>query len=538
MALLGALADKVEARVVSFVPVGPDGEAVSATPKIPVPDEDRAALDELAQQFLAGRHAESVHLQVAAGVADVTAVCSGQGELRGALIVAWADKRTRETSVGEQVRLSAALIASILDAGPDTAAQQGLIDWAATQAGGRVAFAVSLDRLGIVNDVFGDQAGDSILRALVGRLQEWAGPHGSIARTSGARYLVIRSDITDDAGATKAAAQLRDLIAEPVQLAGLAVSRSASIGVAVDSEGKVGTAALLSHAVISGAAARAAGGDQVCRYDDSVATARVDRLRLELELHDALHTGQLRVHYQPELDLRTGRVVAVEALLRWQHPILGLLGAENFVPDSEQTHVFAAVQRWVINETCRQLAQWRVGGFADDLVLRVNVAAPQIVSGDVAAVLVDALRRNDLAGELVCVELTERRMPADLSQLAEELDRWRASGVTVAIDDFGTGEGTLTHLLSLPIDVIKIDQTFVAGMASDPQAAVVVAAVITLAQALGLAVVAEGVDGPDAAAALVRMGCLRGQGNALGEPMAPGRIATLLKAQLHTAKRS
>ena len=175
------------------------------------------------------------------------------------------------------------------------------------------------------------------------------------------------------------------------------------------------------------------------------------------------------MHYQPEFDLATGAIVGVEALLRWQHPQRGLLSADVFVPESEQTRTFVAVQHWVIETTCRQLAQWRDAGVADNLVLRLNVpgAAGAARRRDEGA----ASRRSTkyrLRGSQVCIELTERRMPAELDLLAAELDTWRERGITVAVDDFGTGEGTLSHLQLLPIDILKIDQRFVAPMTTDP----------------------------------------------------------------------
>jgi EAL domain-containing protein (putative c-di-GMP-specific phosphodiesterase class I) len=257
----------------------------------------------------------------------------------------------------------------------------------------------------------------------------------------------------------------------------------------------------------------------------------LQRLRLDLELAGALAAGQLRIHYQPEFDLDTGAIVAVEALLRWQHPERGLLSADVFVPESEQTRTFVAVQRWVIETTLDQLARWRAAGIADRLVLRMNVPAPQVLHGGVTPVLLGGLSRLRLPGSRVCIELTERRMPAEVDLLVAELASWRDRGVSVAVDDFGTGEGTLSHLQLLPIDLLKIDQRFVAPMARDARAAAIVAGSVRLAHSLDLGVVAEGVSGPDVARALLALGCTRGQGNSLAEPMAPEAIERLLADQ-------
>jgi EAL domain-containing protein (putative c-di-GMP-specific phosphodiesterase class I) len=201
------------------------------------------------------------------------------------------------------------------------------------------------------------------------------------------------------------------------------------------------------------------------------------------------------------------------------------------VPEAEQTHTFLAVQRWVIDESCRQLAEWRASGTADALVLRLNVPGTLAAHGEITRTLLHAIDRYQVPAARICVELTERSMPDDVAPLAAELAGWRELGMTVAIDDFGIGHATLTHLVTLPLDVIKIDQSFVARLAVDERAAAVVAGVIGLARSLGLDVVAEGINGTSTSTELVRLGCTRGQGNALAPAMEPEQIESLLPYQ-------
>lgn len=536
-AFLSALVGAVDAHTVHFVPLESGGvvsarKADGAAEIEPDVLEVSNLVDEAARDWLSGTRPDAARLTIdGLGAIDVATVRTTRNEVRGALAVQRGQNVTTDLSKAmAEIELAAALVATVLDPPSAVAAHQALLGWAAAQVGGLAVFAISIDRMGVTNQVLGYRAGDLILRALVERLEAWAGPDGRVARVGGARYLAIRTDLADEAATLSAAEQLRTLLAEPVDVDGFAVSRSASIGVAADPDGLVQPAELVAHAVVSGGVARAAGGG-VRRYDDAASMERLNRLRLELELHGALAGHQLRVHYQPERDLRTGRIVAVEALVRWQHPNRGLLGADSFVPFAEQTHTFAEVQRWVIEDTCRELASWVREGLAGELVLRVNVSADQVVRGEITDVLLGALDRNALRGEQVCIEITERRMPPEPAQLAAELSAWRARGVVVAIDDFGTGEGTLSHLLTLPFDALKIDQSFVSRLLVDERAAAVVTSVIELAHALGMQVVAEGVDGPDTAAALVRLGCDRGQGNALGEAVPPDELAALLRAQ-------
>jgi EAL domain-containing protein (putative c-di-GMP-specific phosphodiesterase class I)/GGDEF domain-containing protein len=530
---LGALAEALGARSASYVPLAPEAAVTRATPDRTLRASELEAVDRAGRHWHLTGQGETVRLSVAGvGTVDLAAVHGLTGDTRGALLILRAptDHTDRSTAAAE-VELAAALVPSALGTSSFATARQALVDWASAQPNGRVAFSISVDRMGATNEVLGYRAGDFVLRSLVGRIEYWAGPSGRVARAGGARYFVIRTDLPDEDAALGEVERLRELVALPVTVEGMDVSRSASVGVCVDTARTISADTMLGGATRACNAARAAGGDGVRVYSEATATGRLSRLKLDLELPTALAAGELRLHYQPEFDLGTGAIVGVEALLRWQHPERGLLGADVFVPGSEQTRTFVAVQHWVVDNTCRQLAQWRGAGLAPDVVLRVNVPAPQVLHGDVTRVLLAALDRYRLPGSQVCIELTERRMPAELDQLAQELAKWRERGVTVAVDDFGTGEGTLSHLQDLPIDILKIDQRFVAPMTHDRRAAAIVSGVVALARSLSLDVVAEGVAGPDVADALLDLGCRRGQGNGLAEPMPPESIEDLLVQQ-------
>lgn len=531
---LSALADALDARLAGYVPIGAGAPITRSHPGRSVDEAEIRILERIARDWEADGLLATVRSGVPGlGVVDVAAVRGSTGDAHGALLVVRSpgDHTDRSTAAAE-MELAASLVPSVLGTSVLETARQALLDWAAGQSGRRTAFSISIDRLGAANEVLGYRAGDKVLRSMVGRIEFWAGAFGRVARVGGARYLVIRTDLTDEASALREVERLRELIAEPVTVDGIAISRSASVGVACDSAHRLSAEALLWGATRAGAVARAGGGDSVRVYSDSAAAGRLSRLQLDLELSDALADGALRIHYQPEFDFDTGAVVAVEALLRWQHPTRGLLSADVFVPESEQTRTFVAVQHWVIETTCKQLAQWRAQGLADGVVLRVNVPAPQVLHGGVTGVLLRALDRHRLPAAQVCIELTERRMPAEVDLLAAELTAWRERGISIAVDDFGTGEGTLSHLQLLPVDLLKIDQRFVTPMVTDQRAAAIVAGVIGLAKSLGLHVVAEGVSGPDVRAALTELGCSRGQGNGLAEAMPPDRLEALLARQL------
>lgn len=466
--------------------------------------------------------------------AEFATVADADGATRAVLVVQRPLRRPRPAVHGERIASVAALAGHLLDVArpalDDTeSVARDTLAQAARRIGSSAVFAIGVDRLAVVNEVFGRAAGDEILHAVAARLVEWAGPQAVVARLSGTRFGVTRADLADLDAALRAAYDLRERLAAPVLVAELPISRSVSIGVTVGAPDTADGADLVIQAVRGSLAARESGGDAVRAYDSALADERLGRLQLELELDNALRTGQLRLFYQPEFDLRTGQLLAVEALLRWEHPRHGLVRADVFVDGNERTRTFAAVQRWVVDEACRQLAAWQALPGARGLGLRINISAWQIARGEVADTLLTSIRQYGLRAESICVELTERRMPRRTETIVEALTTLSAQGISIAIDDFGTGQGTVSQLTTLPVDTIKIDQSFVLAMRTDPRADAVVAGVIALATALTLETVAEGVDGADTAARLVKLGCTRGQGNSLGEPMPGDQVQQLLR---------
>jgi EAL domain-containing protein (putative c-di-GMP-specific phosphodiesterase class I)/GGDEF domain-containing protein len=405
-----------------------------------------------------------------------------------------------------------------------------LREWLSDRVDAVAAFAVHIDGFEAVRDVLGEAAGETMARVVLDRLVSWAGPDGRAGSLGGARFVATVAGV---ATPQAAAAQLQRLVAEPVELAGLVVSRSASVGIACAADRSVTVDVLVERAGRACDGVRASGGDGVALFDATTDAERIEQLRLDLELHEALTNGALRLHYQPEYDLQTGQVLAVEALLRWQHPRLGILPAGEFIDATEHTRTFTAVQRWVFAECCRQLASWR-GTPLQSLLLRVNVSGVRLARSSTVDELLASMSDQGVAGDQICVEITEGRMPRDLGPLDLQVRRLKAAGLSVALDDIGTGESAPTQLRALSIDTIKLDRTFVAELRTDHRAAALVTALVGAARALGFQIVAEGVDGPDTAAALVALGCLRGQGDALA-PAVPASELPPLVARAATA---
>jgi EAL domain-containing protein (putative c-di-GMP-specific phosphodiesterase class I) len=255
----------------------------------------------------------------------------------------------------------------------------------------------------------------------------------------------------------------------------------------------------------------------------------VDRLDIETGLRNALHAHQLRLVYQPEVDLRTGRVVAVEALLRWDHPTRGTISPATFIPLAEVTGLIVPIGAWVLHEACQQAAAWNAG--PTQLVMAVNVSPRQLADPNFERHVGEALAESGLAPDRLCLEVTESAVIADPAAAVEKLHRLKALGIRLALDDFGVGHSSLSQLRVLvPVDTLKIDKSFIDGLARDPEDQAIVQAVLDLARSLGMATVAEGVEAPDQAAVLRNLECTIGQGYHFARPQEPAAITQLVHA--------
>lgn len=247
------------------------------------------------------------------------------------------------------------------------------------------------------------------------------------------------------------------------------------------------------------------------------------------QLRAAVRNEELNLVFQPEVDLVTRRVIATEALVRWQHPLLGELGPESFISIAERSDLIRLVGDWVIDTAIGTLAAWRAALPGLELTMRVNVSPAQLAGDGVVAPISEALKRHGVPGSQVCIELTEHEPPRDLGEVADALRRLTALGVTSAIDDLATGYSTLSQLRFLSVDMIKIDRSLVAGIDTDARARAIVTAMMGLALNFGLDVIAEGVQSEEEVATLLALGCTRGQGHFLGRPRSAAAIVTLLE---------
>lgn len=386
---------------------------------------------------------------------------------------------------------------------------------------------LDLDRLKAVNDYLGHNAGDWFIRVFANRLRDRVGQHCLIARLGGDEFVVVPDSPMTAEAARELATELQSTLRERVPIDGEMLTRTVSIGVALGTPGRDSTSDLLRKADQAVLNAKNDGGNVIAVYSEDLALKSAFHNDIELHLQGVIESGALVLHYLPEIDMRTGQVLATEALVRWQHPTRGLLLPDSFIGVAESINLAGELGRWVMRRACAEFSTWRARGIGTDATLRLNVSPVQLVSEGFAGVVAETLADFDLPGESVCLEITESLVVQDIETTRITLAALKEVGVQIAIDDFGTGYSVLTHLKSLPVDTLKIDRSFVRDLGDNAGDLAIVRAVIALADAFGLAVVAEGVETSAAAEILLRHGCYRAQGFLLSKPLVSAAMSKL-----------
>lgn len=396
------------------------------------------------------------------------------------------------------------------------------------QPGPVSALFFDLDRLKAINDYLGHTAGDWFIRVLAERLRRSADGPTVIARLGGDEFVVVPATPMDAEAAEALAVRLQAALRERVAIDGEMLTRTVSIGVALGMPGHDSTSDLLRRADQAVLTAKNSGGNQVAVFTDDMSLENEFRNDIELHLQTVVESGALLLHYLPEVDMRTGDIVAMEALVRWQHPTRGLLTPDSFIGVAESINMAGELGRWVLRTACAEFAGWRSRGHGTESVVRINVSPVQLVTEGFVESVKGAMADNGLPPGSVCLEITETVVVQDIETTRITLDGLKEAGVLVAIDDFGTGYSALSQLKSLPVDTLKIDRSFVRELGSDPGDLAIVRAIIALAEAFGLELVAEGVETRAAALTLLRHGCHRAQGFLLSRPIAAGPMESLL----------
>jgi EAL domain-containing protein (putative c-di-GMP-specific phosphodiesterase class I) len=327
------------------------------------------------------------------------------------------------------------------------------------------------------------------------------------------------------------AERIAEALAEPFQLGDHEVFLSASIGIALGRDRAMTPSALLRDADAAMYGAKERGRSRYVVYDGAMRLRGAERLETESALRRAIERGELRVHYQPEVELETGRAVGVEALVRWAHPERGLVAPGEFIPVAEETGLIVQIGEWVLREACRQASVWQ-GRWGDaPLRMAVNLSGRQLAREGLREMVANALADADLAPELLCLEITESAVAEDPAAAHATLRALKDLGVMLAIDDFGVGFSSLSQIRELPpVDVIKIDRSFISGLGANREDEAIVASVISLAGSLEVETIAEGVESPDQVRALRGLGCRYAQGFHFARPGPPAEVGKMLAA--------
>jgi len=388
---------------------------------------------------------------------------------------------------------------------------------------------VDLDRFKRINDSLGHKSGDLLLQRVAQRMQDHLRPSDTIARLGGDEFVLVLSDWPAGSLSLGLMQQMLDAVHAPFAAGDNAITISCSAGIAIY-PGDAGTAEMLvERADVAMYRAKEAGRNNAHFYKAEMNALAMRRLRLESDLRSALEAEEFVLHYQPQMDLATGRIVGVEALLRWQQARSGLTQPLEFIGVAEEIGLIVPLGDWVLETACRQAVAWQRRGFPD-LRMAVNLSARQFAQKGMVATISAALQRSGLDPALLEIEITESLMMADVEQAVTTLTDLKRLGVHVSVDDFGTGYSSLAYLKRFPIDVLKIDRSFVRDIVSDASDAAIVAAIISLAHSLGLSVVAEGVEQQDQLIYLAGCGCDTVQGYMVSPPMRAEALEHLLRA--------
>ena len=395
---------------------------------------------------------------------------------------------------------------------------------------------MDVDRLKALNSFFGHAAGDQYLQTLATRLHERIEGTHLLARLGGDEFVLVMSGSTDEAAAKAMAEDLRSVANEPIQVGGEEVSRAVSIGVALGFPGLSSASELMDQADQAMLEAKSRGGNEIGVFSAQMRQANEIRTDIELHIGTAIRNGSLLLNYQPEVDLRDGRILGAEALVRWPHPTLGLLQPGAFIDVVEATNLAGELGRWVLGQACLQQRLWQRRFPDHPLNVAVNISPAQLITLDFVATVARVLAEHQMDGQRLTLEITEQALVRDTDQALATLRGLQQIGVRVAIDDFGTGYSSFAQLKTLPVDILKIDKGFVRELGSNPDDLAIVRSIIGLAGALGMQLVAEGVETEVAAGILVEMGCTHAQGFLFSPPRPPADIERILAVGGCTAR--
>jgi len=390
---------------------------------------------------------------------------------------------------------------------------------------------LDLDRFKVINDSLGHGVGDRVLTGLGQRIAGCLRPDDTVARLGGDEFAVLLEDVNDTSGAVAVAERICAEMGRPFVIDDRELFVTASVGIALSISRRTTPEDILRDADLAMYHAKAKGKARYEVFDKSMNTPAQDRLGLELDLRQAVANGDFALHYQPVVDLGSGRIVEVEALVRWKHPQRGLLYPADFVTLSEETGLIVPLGRWILAEACRQLRQWQGAAAGEVLGMSVNLSARQLQQPSLVDDIAQALREARIDPAALRLEITETVVMHEAPAALAKLEALKRLGVRLAIDDFGTGYSSLGYLKRFPVDTLKIDRSFVKGIGRDVEDTAIVRAVVTVAKSLGLSVTAEGIETEYQLGELRALGCDRAQGYFFAKPVPADQVPGLLAGE-------
>lgn len=398
-----------------------------------------------------------------------------------------------------------------------------------TDGAGQVAVLfVDLDNFKLVNDSLGHDSGDVVLGEMARRITACVGSGDTVSRFGGDEMVILHPG-AGSGSEVALGARIVAAMVEPIAVGGREVVVSASVGIAICDRGAEPAEQLLRDADTALYSAKSRGRNRVERFNEELHARVARRMQIESDLRVALREAQLFVHYQPQVSLESGQILGVEALARWRHPAQGMISPEEFIPVAEESRLIGELGRQVLRTACRQLAEWTAAMPGLQLTMTVNVSPRQLDDAQFVTELRNALEESRVDPASLCLELTESGLVGRDADTVEVLARIREMGVYLAIDDFGTEYSSLARLRGLPVEVLKIDRSFIDGLPSESGDTAIVSSILSLAFAMGKHVIAEGVERPEQAAALRSMGCTVAQGFLFSPPVDPAMIPMMLE---------
>lgn len=390
---------------------------------------------------------------------------------------------------------------------------------------------LDLDNFKLINDSLGHQIGDELLVEAAARLKSCVRTEDTVARLGSDEFVIVLEHPTSEADAVSVAEAIASRFGRVFALGGRELSVTVSTGIALGEPDANRADDLVHNADVAMYRAKSGGKARHIVFDPAMHVDSLDRLELESDLRRAIDHGELRVHYQPIVFMRSGVIGEFEALVRWQHPKRGLVSPGEFIPIAEESGLILPIGQWVLEQACQQMAAWHAEfPFDPPLRLSVNLSPRQFQQPALVDEVARAVREAGLPPDCLKLEITEGVIMRDVEATIDTLSRLKDLGIKLAIDDFGTGYSSLSYLKRLPLDVLKIDRSFVAGIGRDSDDTAIVRAIISLAKSLELEVTGEGIETPEQAALLTALGCDLGQGYYYGKPI-DGADTT---AMLHT----